>query len=120
MEELIKFVNGTLALDMEGTDENDWRQLVKSFSCIGFDLDQAAKIWWSTNKPNMLQNENEPFVEYERQNSDGKYKRFPYLCRHEDSIRSTINKAATETKEVISYHELKARCESYPEFELGF
>lgn len=119
-DELSKFVNGNLAIDMEGTDENDWRQLVKAFSCIGYDLDQAARKWWYINKNRTLLDESQPFVEYERQNSDGEHKKYPYLCRYKDYIHSTLNKAYTETKEVISYHELKANYEPCPKLELGF
>lgn len=115
-EYLRKFVNMELALDMEGTDENDWRDLVKDFSRIGFDLDHSAKIWWEQNKPGIPIDETEPFVEYERQNSDGIHLKFPYLILRENHIRSHMSKVGA----TISYIELKENFEQTPEFTLDF
>lgn len=112
---------------MENTDENDWRELVKAFSHIGFDLDACAEKWWNINRPNTQYDKSEPFVSYERQNTEtvhddplAGFLKYPYLCKYRDYFHSTMSKDFTGTKEIISYRELKANYEPCPKLELGF
>lgn len=118
-EELIKFVEGKLMIDMNGTVEDDWRQLVKQFSQIGFDLDKAVMYWFRPYGPY------EPFVEYEQQNIKGPHKnggwelQYPHLSRTTSGVNSVKN-PTLEGKHSVSYLELKKEFERAPKFTLDF
>lgn len=119
-EELIKFINREITIDMNGTTENDWRQLLADCKQLGFDLDKAAQDWFG----NVLPKE-DPFISYEQQNIKGPHKNggwelmFQHLERDGSGIHSVRN-PSLQKKKSISYLELKKEFERAPEFTLDF
>ena len=119
-EELRAFINGKILIDMDGTTEDDWRQILADCERLGFDLDEAAQEWWGHDLIKEM-----PFVEYEQQNIKGPHKnggwqlQFRYLNRTSSAINSVRN-PTLEEKHSVSYLELKERENPLPEFTLNF